>query len=64
MRLAALRSMLMQIGSIVMISAATASLAVSDDRGGTQAQVYIVAALLLIDALPSITRIPNHRGSW
>ncbi len=62
--LAALRSMLMQIGSIVMISAATASLAVSDDRGGTQAQVYIVAALLLIAALPSITRIPNHRGSW
>lgn len=62
--LAALRSMFMQIGSIVMISTATASLAVSDDPGVTQARVYIVAALVLIATLPLVTRIPEHRGSW
>jgi MFS family permease len=62
--LAALRSMSMQIGSIITIAIATAVLASSHDRAGAQALVYIAAALLLVAVLPLITRVPEHRGSW
>jgi MFS-type transporter involved in bile tolerance (Atg22 family) len=62
--LAALRSMFMQIGSIITISIATAILATSDDPGRIQAWVYVMAAVLLVAALPLITRVPEHHGSW
>lgn len=62
--LAALRTMSLQIGSMTAISIATAALAGSDDPGGTQAWVYIMATLLLVAALPLIARIPEHHGSW
>ncbi len=62
--LAALRSMFLQIGTIVAISIATAIIASSDDAGGMQAWVYASAALLLIVTLPLITRIPEYHGSW
>jgi MFS family permease len=62
--LAALRSMCLQIGSIITISIATAILASSDDPGRIQAWVYVMAAVLLVAALPLITRIPEHHGSW
>jgi MFS family permease len=62
--LAALRSMCLQIGSIITISRATAILASSDYPGGIQAWVYVMAAVLLVAALPLITRIPEHHGSW
>ncbi len=62
--LAALRSMCMQIGSIVTVSIATAILASSDAPGRIQAWVYVAAAVLLVGAQPLIARIPEHRGSW
>jgi len=62
--LAALRSMCRQIGSIAAISLATAVLASSDDPGNIQAWVYVVGALLVVAAMPLITRIPEHRGAW
>jgi MFS family permease len=62
--LAALRSMCMQIGSIVTISIATAIIASSDDLGRIQAWAYVMAAVLLVAALPLISRIPEHHGSW
>jgi MFS family permease len=62
--LAALRTMSLQIGSMTAISIATAALAGSDNPGGTQAWVYVMAALLLIAVLPLIARIPEHHGSW
>jgi MFS family permease len=62
--LAALRSGCMQVGSIITISIATAILARSDDPGRIQAWVYIMAAVLLVAALPLIARVPEHRGSW
>ena len=62
--LAALRSMCMQIGSIVAISIATAILASSQHPGVVQAWVDVTAALLLLAALPLITRMPEHYGSW
>ena len=62
--LAALRSMCMQIGSIVTVSIATAILASSDAPGRIQAWVYVMAAVLLVAALPLIARVPEHHGSW
>jgi MFS family permease len=62
--IAALRSMCRRIGAITTISIATAILASSDDPGRVQAWVYVAAALLLVAALPLITRVPEHHGSW
>ena len=62
--LAALRTMCMQIGSIITISIATAILASSDDPGRIQAWLFAATAALLVVALPLITRVPEHHGSW
>ncbi|MGH7102843.1 MAG: MFS transporter [Acetobacteraceae bacterium] len=62
--LAALRSLSLQIGAIATVSITTAILAGSRDPGGVQAWVYVGAAVLLVIALPLITRVPEHHGSW
>lgn len=62
--LAALRTMCMQIGTIITISIDTAILAISHDPGRIQAVLFALAAGLLIAALPLIARVPEHRGSW
>jgi EmrB/QacA subfamily drug resistance transporter len=62
--LAALRTMCLQLGSMITISFATAVLASSDDPGVIQAWVYLAASLLLIAAFPLIARVPEHHGSW
>ena len=62
--LAALRTMCMQIGTIITISLDTAILASSHDPGRIQAWLFAVVAALLVAALPLITRVPEHRGSW
>jgi EmrB/QacA subfamily drug resistance transporter len=62
--LAALRTMCMSIGTIITISIDTAILASSRDLGHIQAWLFTAAAALLIVALPLITRVPEHRGSW
>lgn len=62
--LAALRTMCMQIGTIITISIDTAILASSDDPGRIQAWLFAAAAALLVVALPLISRVPEHHGSW
>lgn len=62
--LAALRTLCMQIGTIVMVTVDTAILASSHDPGQTQAWLFAAAATLLLAALPLIARIPEHSGSW
>jgi MFS family permease len=62
--LAALRTMCMQIGTIITISIDTAILASSHDLGRIQAWLFAIVAALLVAALPLITRVPEHRGSW
>ncbi len=62
--LAAIRSMCMQIGAIITISIATAVIASSNDPGRIQAWVFAMAGALLVAALPLITRVPEHYGSW
>jgi MFS family permease len=61
---AALRTLCMQIGTIVTISIDTAILAGAHDPGHTQAWLFALAGALLIVALPLIARVPEHRGSW
>ena len=62
--LAALRTMCMEIGTIVTISIDTAILASSHDPGRIQAWLFAGAAALFVAALPLIARVPEHRGSW
>jgi len=62
--LAALRTMCMQIGTIITISIDTAILSTSHDPGHIQAWLFAGAGALLIAMLPLITRVPEHRGSW
>lgn len=62
--LAALRSMSMQIGTIVMVTIATAILATSREPGIMQARIFFVSALALVASLLLIPHVPEHRGSW
>ena len=62
--LAALRTMCMQIGTIITISVDTAILATASDPGQVQAWLFAGAAALLAAAFPLISRIPEHRGAW
>jgi len=62
--LAALRTMCMQIGTIVTVTIDTAILASSHDPGRMQALLFALAAALVLGALPVITRVPEHSGSW
>jgi len=62
--LAALRSMFMQLGTIAIVTVATAILASSKSPGVMQAWIFVAAAGLLIVILPLIARVPEHHGSW
>jgi MFS family permease len=62
--LAALRTMCMQVGTIITICVDTAILASAHDPGRIQAWLFAGIAALLVAALPLITRVPEHRGSW
>jgi EmrB/QacA subfamily drug resistance transporter len=62
--LAALRTLSLQTGSISAISIVTAALASSADPGLLQAWTYAVGALILLVALPLISRVPEHHGRW
>jgi EmrB/QacA subfamily drug resistance transporter len=62
--LAALRSLFLQVGSIVAISLATTILSMSGKPAAIQAWMYTVLGILLIITLPLIGKIPEHRGSW
>jgi MFS family permease len=62
--LAALRTMCMQIGTIVTVTIDTAILASSHEPGRMQALLFVLAAALVLGTLPVITRVPEHSGSW
>jgi MFS family permease len=62
--LAALRTMCMQIGTIVFVTIDTAILASSHDAGRTQAVLFALAAAVVLGSLPVINRVPEHSGSW
>jgi EmrB/QacA subfamily drug resistance transporter len=62
--LAALRSMCMQIGTIVTISLATAILDGAEHPAVAQVWIYLAAAIVFTVSLPLIARVPEHRGAW
>ncbi|MBP7141428.1 MAG: MFS transporter [Opitutaceae bacterium] len=62
--LAALRSLALQIGSIITVSTTTAILSSVNEPGMAQAWIYAMMATLLVGALPLVSRIPEHHGNW
>lgn len=63
--IAALRSTVMQVGSIAAISIATAVTSQAGDPSAALAWTYVVyAGVLLLGGLPAVARIPEHHGSW
>ena len=62
--LAALRTMSMQIGTIVTVSVATAFIATGHDAGATEAWIFAVVAATLAVSIPIVNWIPEHRGTW
>lgn len=62
--IAALRSMFMQIGTIAIVTIATAILATSKDPGKSQGWIFLVTALLFAVCMPLVALVPEHRGSW
>jgi hypothetical protein len=62
--LAALRTLSLQIGTIATISISTAILASTAAPGAAQAWIYVATAVLLLAAMPIVTRIPEHFGTW
>jgi MFS family permease len=62
--LAALRTLSLQIGTIATISISTAILASTTAPGDAQAWIYVATAILLLVALPIVSRVPEHFGKW
>ena len=62
--IAGLRSLCFQVGTIAVVSVATALLANAPDPGARQAWVYLAVAALLLAALPLVARVPEHHGAW
>ena len=62
--IAGLRSLCFQLGTIAVVSLATAALAGAADAGLRQAWVYAAVAALLLLALPLVARVPEHHGAW
>lgn len=63
--IASLRSMSLQIGAIITIAVATAIISgFPANQAQIHAHIYMVIAPLLILALPLISKIPEHHGSW
>ena len=62
--LAAIRSMFLQIGSIVTISVSTAILGAAAQPAAVHAVILALAAALLLAAMPIVNRVPEHHGAW
>lgn len=62
--LAALRTMSINLGTMIAVAIATAMLAGVSDPAGAQASFYIVVAVLMLLITPVIRKIPEHHGAW
>ena len=62
--IAAIRTLGMQIGSIISIAIASAFIAGSTVPAQTQSWIYLASAVLFICSMPLISRILEHKGSW
>lgn len=62
--LAALRSMFLQIGSILTVSVTTAILGASAHPGAVHAVILAGLAAVLLAAMPLVSRVPEHHGAW
>ena len=62
--IAALRTLCIQLGQILMIAIATAVIAGTNDPENIHGHIYLVMAGIFVICLPLISRIPEHKGAW
>lgn len=62
--IAALRSLSLQLGSIISVAIATAIIAGKNLPGEVHSKVYFWMAIMFLVSIPLIRRIPEHKGSW
>lgn len=62
--IAALRTLGRQLGSIISVATATAILSRANDPVLTEGRIFAVFGLILLVAIPTVRRVPEHRGSW
>ena len=63
--IAAVRTIGLQLGSIMTVSVATAVIEAASNPSIAQAWVFVAfAALTVCIGVPTVRRIPEHRGSW
>lgn len=62
--LAAIRTMGIQVGSILTVSIVTAVLASFHDSYEIQSAAYKIASVLIVISLPLAARVPQHKGVW
>lgn len=62
--IAALRSMCLQLGSIITIAVAAAAITGAVNPGGVQVWVNVAAAVVFVLSVPLIGHIQEHKGSW
>lgn len=62
--IAALRSMFMQIGSIITIGIAAAIITGTQHPGNAQAEIYFAAVVVFALCFPLIAHIQEHKGGW
>ncbi len=62
--IAALRTLCIQLGSIITIGVSTAIIAGTPHPDVTQSHIYIAMALLLLLFIPLVSKIPEHKGTW
>lgn len=62
--IAAIRTMGRRVGTIALVSTATAIITEASDPGVAQAWTFAAFGALLVVTLPVITRVPEHRGAW
>ncbi|CAM5787396.1 MFS transporter [Castellaniella caeni] len=62
--MAALRATAQELGVIVALAAATATMARTSEPTAALAHIYLVLALVCLVVLPLVRRVPEHRGAW
>ncbi len=62
--IAALRTLCIQLGSIIAIAIATAIIAGASHPDKTQAHIYITMSIVFLLFLPLVSKVPEHKGAW
>ena len=62
--IAAIRSLGLQLGNIFSVAIATTIITISSNETFAQSMVYLALSVILFMLLPTISKVPENRGSW